>query len=132
MILTAFIDKLERQLPDSRWRLEVSKSPMVVFAAVSERFGDIEVAEEVEELVIYFGRFTHTHFSYYDDDLGEAERIDLIASNAIACLTDVFADRLEFYGISSGSGGFRQRGSQAPLPSRIADRSTHLWSGQDA
>ena len=106
--------------------------PKVVFPAISESFGDIEVTEEDDELVIYFGRFTHSHFSYYENDLSEREKVDLIASQAIACLAEVFADRLEFYGSSSGSGGFRQRDSQAPLPGRIVDRTTHLWSGQDA
>ena len=132
MILTALIDKLEHKLPDCKWRLEGSETPRLVFPAVSENFGDIEVAEEDDELVIYFGRFTHAHFSYYENDLGQADKVALIASNAFACLADVFADRLEFYGSSSGSGGFRQRGSQAPLPSRIVDRTTHIWSGQDA
>jgi hypothetical protein len=91
-MLDSFVSELGKQLPDCRWRPRSTDSRSLIIPAKSDAFGDIEVIDEGYELTIYFGKFTHSHF-----DNVEA---------AVACLGDVFADRLEFYGSRKGSGGF--------------------------
>ncbi len=131
MILEAFMEKLREQLPGVVWSLASDAAPTVVFPAISEDFGDIDVTEQDGELTVNFGRFTHSHFCCYDNELTETQKADLIAADTVACLADVFADRLEFYGSHSGIGGFRRRGTQGALSRLIVGRESRVWSGRD-
>ena len=131
MILKVFVEKLAAQLPDCSWHVVPGEQPKIVFPAVSQEFGDIDVTEEDGELTVTFGRFTHAHFACYDADLSEAAQADQISSNAISSLADTFADRLEFYGNHSGRGGFRQRTTEGTPSKLLAGKDMHVWSGSD-
>jgi hypothetical protein len=131
MILDKFAAKIESALPDCRWYVVPGDEPKVVFPAVCQDFGDIEVTEADGELTIVFGRFTHSHFASYAQNLTDAEHADLISSNAISCLADTFSDRLEFYGSHSGAGGFCRRGARGMLSKTLVGQGAHVWSGQD-
>jgi hypothetical protein len=114
-MLDLFITTLTEQLPTCVWYFGGDGSSTVVIPAVSESFGNIEILDEGEELTIYFGHFTHSHFSN-----------PLVA---VACLHDVFSDKLEFYGSHKAGGGFSLRGSN-PKGS-ATERDTQVWSGHN-
>jgi hypothetical protein len=128
MLLTAFIDKLGAALPESNWRLAADNSRAVIFPAQSPDFGDIKVVDDGDELTVYCGRFTHSHFNCYGTDLPEPSQVDAIASQAVDFLKAVFSDRVVFFGSHSGWGGFRYKGYADDL----AGCPTYVWSGRDA
>ena len=117
MILEEFIAKAASAFPQVAWRPTPGG---VVFPAASGNFGDIvvDVAQGNRELIIQFGNFTHGHFDSAD--------------SAVACLAEVFAGQLEFYGTPGRGGGFCPRGKRGLLSKWFFGRASHTWSGQSA
>jgi hypothetical protein len=112
VILDEFVSKLDQTFPQPYWRKAASG---VVFPATCAEFGDIEITQEFDELIIQFGNFTHGHFSTAED--------------AISCLQGVFADEVEFYGSNRGGGGFCPRGERTVVSELQFGENSYVWSG---
>jgi len=94
-------------------------------------FGTIEVLDDGEELTLNLGKFTHSHFNNYDDGISDDERADRIVDEVIDFLSEVFADRIEFYGSHSRGGGCRPRGERPRgfLSRCLFGADNFTWSG---
>lgn len=112
------------------------RSPFIRIKATETDFGDIELYDDGDEVTIFFGRFTHSHFSNYDDiplDEKEAQ----IAEDVYDVLKSTFDDELEFWGSHQGSGGFRgvdygsnrKQGILSRLFARGDSKTFYRWSG---
>ena len=90
-------------------------------------FGQVEILEDNGQLIVNWGRFTHSHIDSYDEDQEEHvnEIIDLLRHQ----IDNVIADKVAFWGQSRGGpGGFyflgRASSLEQPLPA-------YLWSGKE-
>lgn len=81
----------------------------VVFADQTKMFGDILVEADGEELIVTYGRFTHSHFACYREDIGRMERRASVVDNVIETLRLVFSGEIAFYGSHAGGGGCGRR-----------------------
>ena len=104
---------------------------VVVFPAAHSDVGDIEVHDNGDELIVMVGNFTHTHFNNYDRGLSISERAERIADDVVAFLTDIFSDRIEFFGSHTGAGGWRKRKpkERGILSKLVFGKKTYVWSG---
>ncbi len=112
------------------------RTPFIRIKAENSEFGDIELYDDGDEVTIYFGRFTHSHFSNYDEiplDEKEAQ----IAEDVYDVLTATFEDELEFWGSHQDSGGFQgvncakeqSQGILSRILSRRGSKTFYRWSG---
>jgi hypothetical protein len=92
-------------------------------------FGTIEIIDDEVELTVHCGNFTHIHLANYDEGISTDERDERIVASLIAFLSDVFADRLEFWGSHRSGGGCRRRGSQGTLSKVVFGSVSFTWSG---
>ena len=112
------------------------RTPFIRINAAGSDFGDIDLYDDGDEVTIYFGRFTHSHFSNYDEISLEEKEL-LIAEEVYDVLKATFDDELEFWGSHQGSGGFQgvdcENEQKQGLLSRILRRrdskTFYRWSG---
>ena len=90
-------------------------------------FGRVEIQEDQGQLIVHWGRFTHSHIDSYDDD--QEEHINEIIDGLRHLISNVVADKVAFWGQShGGSGGF----FFLDRVSSIGDRQpAYLWSGKE-
>ena len=116
-------------LEDDFSALEFETSPesdcFVTIKPAWKDFGLIELCEEDGQLVVNWGRFTHSHIDSYNDD--SDERVAEVVEGLRHLLGNVVADRVAFWGQAhDGSGGFFFVDGRASLHGR---QRAHLWSG---
>ena len=112
------------------------RTPFIRINAAGSDFGDIDLYDDGDEVTIYFGRFTHSHFSNYDE-IPLEEKEHLIAEDVYEVLKATFEDKVEFWGSHQGSGGFQgvdytseqQQGFLARILSRRESKTFYRWSG---
>lgn len=130
MILDIFTKLLDANIPGCEWRWSSNEHTSVVISPTWPEFGEIEVEDDGDELMVFFGKFTHSHFSNYEGALSLEQREERIAADLVQLLQEVFADRIEFYGSSKGGGGFRPRGMRGTLSKLGFGNKAYVWSGQ--
>jgi hypothetical protein len=109
MILDRFIDGFRRRFPERA--LEVRDSGSVVaISPGSPAIGAIEIQDDLDELTVFVGDFTHGHFGCYEKKLSLSDREERVANEVLDFLTDVFDDKIEFYRHKRG-GGWRPAGT---------------------
>jgi len=112
------------------------RTPFIRIKVTDSDFGAIELYDDGDEVTIFFGRFTHSHFSSYDD-IPLEEKETQIAEDVFAVLMATFDDELEFWGSHDGLGGFQgvdsgeeqDQGIVSRIFGRKNTRTFYRWSG---
>lgn len=135
-VVTTF---LQERIPEriEEVTLGGERTPFIRIKATESDFGDIELYDDGDEVTIVFGRFTHSHFSNYEDDLSLEEKETHIAEDVFDVLKATFDDELEFWGSHEGSGGFQgvdyvaeqDRGMLSRMFGGKNSKTFYRWSG---
>src|SRR3954451_1360141 len=96
MISDVLIPKLRERFAGRGLQVGVPPEPCAVFTAINPDVGDVVISDDGYELTLEAGRFTHSHFSNYDEDLSETQRAERISEDVVQFLDDLFADRIAF------------------------------------
>ncbi|MFT3685887.1 MAG: hypothetical protein QM783_13360 [Phycisphaerales bacterium] len=105
------INELTQRHPARGLRTTQSSSGdrSAIFPAAHPDVGDIVITEDGEtELIVYVGKFTHTHHANYNDKLRGTERDKAIVASVVGLLDEIFADRIVMWGSHKGGGGFAE------------------------
>jgi hypothetical protein len=90
-------------------------------------FGSVEILEDQGQLIVNWGRFTHSHIDSYDED--QEEHINEIVDGLRHQIRNVIADKVAFWGQErGGSGGFFFLNHVTSLDGRLP---AYLWSGKE-
>jgi hypothetical protein len=126
MIADALIPKLQERLPGREMRIGTPPSPCIAFPAIHPDVGDLEIYDDGDELTVVAGKFTHGHFSNYDDALSMEQKAAQISDEVATFLEELFADRIVLWGSHEGAGGWHKRGERAASQN---DAKEYVWSG---
>jgi hypothetical protein len=127
MIALVLIPKLQSRFPGRGLRTASPPTPCAVFPAIHPEVGEIEIYDDGSELTVVAGKFTHGHFSNYDDRLSDAQKDDQIAEDVVAFLDKLFADQIILWGSHQGGGGWYNARSEESDFARNMKK--YLWSG---
>ncbi len=129
----ALVARLSDEFPSQRMTLDAMTEAgpaIVVFAAVNPAVGDIAVYDDWDELIVFLGHFTHSHFANYDEELTADERAAAIVTDVIDVLHRVFADGVEFFSGGIGGGHRVRDGRRRSVLSRLLlGWHSYVWSG---
>jgi len=88
--------------------------------------GDVQISDDGDEITLIAGKFTHGHFSNYDE-IPVEEREKMIAEDVADFLDKLFSDQVVLWGSHEGGGGWRVvDGASSDKPKY---RNEYLWSG---
>jgi hypothetical protein len=86
----------------------------------------LEIEDDINELIVFVGNFTHWHAGCYDERLSEEEKAIEIAEAVVDFLRDVVNDQIVLGRSPEGGGGFdRLESLQRPFN----PHQKWLWSG---
>ena len=126
-ISSLLIDQIPTRLPGVSFRAGNTPDAVVVFPAAHPDFGNVEIYDDGDELTVYVGNFTHSHFSNYSD-ASDAEKAKEIVDSTISFLSDIFKDHLVFWGSHNSRGGGLRR-DELPNPGFSTKGPLYVWSG---
>jgi hypothetical protein len=127
MISALLIPLLQTRFPGRGLRIGSPPAPCAVFPAAHPKVGDLQIYDDGDELTVVLGRFTHGHFSNYDERLTNDQKAAEIAEAIVAFLEQLFADEVILWGSHEGGGGWCHAGIERdPLPGW---ESEYVWSG---
>lgn len=110
MILDCFVAGFRSRFPEIPLTVHDSDKIAIIQGDRSP-VGNIEVQDDIDELTVTVGDFTHGHFGCYEEHFSVDERREWVVESVLDFLANVFANKVEFYGSHSGGGGWRPAGS---------------------
>lgn len=105
MLLEKLAEELKANYPNLQFSVS-EKEKHITIPAKSNEVGDITIYDDAHELTVGVGNFTHWHASCYEETLSEKEKADLIVSEVIDFLTDLFNEKIVMWGSNESGGGF--------------------------
>ena len=127
-LATLLRPKIAAAFADQCAILHEGLEPFLTFEPKWADFGALELFDDEDEVTIYYGIFTHAHYGCFDEGLTDTEKAEHILTNILADLSEVFADRSEFYA-GVGGGGFGPVGSHGKFSlANLPGVRRGLWS----
>ncbi|MBO6898971.1 MAG: hypothetical protein JJ868_16495 [Shimia sp.] len=99
------------------------------FAPIHNAWEPIVVVEDCDEVIVYYGAFTHKHYGYFGEKTDPESEVRSVVNSVIEDLISVFEDRLEFYKFFGG-GGARPGGTQKGFSKALFGKNGVVWSGK--
>jgi hypothetical protein len=129
MLLEQMFARAVVEFPDKGIRFETEPTRRIVVPPRYEGFGELEITEEGDELIVMAGHFTHSHFACYWRDVTIDEKAAQILDAVIEFLDATFADRIVFWGGHLQMGGWCEVGVDGESKTEHVDGPKFLWSG---
>jgi hypothetical protein len=130
MLLSVMIDKLRLEFPLLKFSIDDANSRISI-PAKNEDVGSIEIQDELDELNVFVGKFTHWHVGCYADGLTEKQKAEEIAENVADFLHSLFNDQIVMWGSHLKGGGFYHRSEASnSKPWYRKSRKEWVWSGE--
>lgn len=126
MIRDFLIPLLTERFPGRFLVSEPGVEPCVTFPAKHPEVGDVQIHDEGGEITLIAGKFTHGHFSNYDQ-IAVVEKEKIIAKNVVEFLDKLFLDQVVLWGSHAGGGGWRFIGRD--VSEKPKHRKEYVWSG---
>ena len=124
---SAVIELLKVEFSALRLAIEPDDDCFVKIQPAWKEFGPVEIVEDHGQLIVNWGRFTHSHIDSYDEV--QEERIRDIVDSLRHLLINVISEKVAFWGQSrGGSGGFY---SLDHVRSLKCQQPAYLWSGKE-
>jgi len=129
IIAAKLIPRLQERFPDRDGRFDFSSKPCAVFPAEHQDVGDLEIFDDGWELTVVAGKFTHGHFSNYEETLSEEQKAEKIVEDVSAFLEKLFTDQIILWGSHRGGGGWRVRNAAQESNFIQPTGAFYVWSG---
>jgi len=124
-LIKTFIQELEKELP----KLDFSFNENDLIVSIhsnNEEFGNIEIEDDYEELIVEVGNFTHWHAGCYEEGLSEQEMFLRISESVIDFIKDLINDEIVLWGSHKNGGGFYYPEHEK----RTSKEQQWVWSGK--
>ncbi len=105
MLLKTVEDKIKNEFPSLKFTTNKEDHVISIQEAHPE-VGSIDIQDDIDELIIFVGNFTHWHIECYDESLNKEEKEQSMASEITEFLHDLFNNKIIMWGSQEKGGGF--------------------------
>lgn len=127
MLLETAIQKIKSEFSSLHFVVNKDKRTIII-PPICKGFGDLEIQEDDNELIVVVGNFTHWHAGCYEKDLSDEEKAEIIAEDVAVFLHDVFDDKIVMWGSHREGGGFIYINEQQTQECNLNQYQKWLWS----
>ena len=132
MLLEVVKNEIQNEFPSLVFSLN-EKEHVLMIEGPNQEVGNIEIEDDLDELIVVVGNFTHWHAACYDETLSKEEKQKQIASEVTEFLSDLFTDKIVMWGSHKNGGGFyypefNENEQDAPLEPNEVNK--YVWSGK--
>ena len=111
------VKRLREKFPERSFVFAEPPGLVVTVPPDHPEVGAIEIYDEDDELTVYVGRFTHSHFSPYNyTGFSHDELVIELVEDTVSFLSDIFSDKIVFWGAHNSSGGTYRVGDASKSP----------------
>ncbi|MFW5425712.1 MAG: hypothetical protein ACKE8R_00520 [Methylophagaceae bacterium] len=131
MLFEMMIKKLEDTFPSLEYSVD-REHYFISIPAKNESVGGIEIQDEMDEMIVFIGNFTHWHIGCYEQSFSEKEKFENICNQVIAFLDDLFNDQVVMWG-GKKAGGFYLKNEKPNSKSYLGfgkQNKEWVWSGE--
>jgi hypothetical protein len=130
MLLEKLAIQFTEKFPEQAFSFgEKNNAARLVIPAKHAEFGDIEIEQEGEELILVAGHLTHVHFASYNNELSPAETYTAILDEILDFLDNVFNDRVVFWSVHRSGGGCYVVDADNDWSKSKLEGNEFVWSG---
>ena len=105
MLLQIVEENIQNEFPSLQYSMNESNDTLII-KGPNDRVGNIEIEDDLEEIIVMVGNFTHWHAACYDQTITKDERDKQVSAEIIDFLRDLFSNKLILWGSHQTSGGF--------------------------
>ena len=120
----AVIQLLENDFSTLDFETSPESDCFITIRPVWSDFGLVEIIEDGGQIIVDWGRFTHSHIDSFNED--SEEQVAEIVESLRHLLGNVIADKVAFWGVRNGAGGCFFVGDSE---FQRGQERAHLWSG---
>lgn len=129
MLLDKLVAEIERCFPNLEYSTDAENKEIMIPSG-SAVIGNICITDDIHELSVFVGNFSHWHSSSTDPD----NATSIIVEQVVEFLRDLFQDKIVMWGSSESYGGFYsteldEAHQDTPLESESVRK--YLWSGRE-
>lgn len=130
MLLNEIINTFKTNFPKLEYIIN-NKEQSLTIPAINNEVGDIVIEDELDEIIVFIGNFTHWHVGCYEENFNEKEKAIFIAEEITEFLTDLFNNQIVMWGSHRNGGGFYRKGNKPNSKSWFGKKNKEfVWSGQ--
>lgn len=104
-LIEFFVSHLREQIPGLDFSYNGDEF-LVRISPVDDDFGTIEIEDDLDELIVIAGNFTHWHAGCYEEGLSENQKYLKISESVVDFIKDTIEDKIVFWGTLKNGGGF--------------------------
>ena len=132
MLLQIVEENIQNEFPSLQYSMNESNDTLII-KGPNDRVGNIEIEDDLEEIIVMVGNFTHWHAACYDQTISKDERDKQVSSEIIDFLRDLFSNKLILWGSHQTSGGFYNIDlalNEQDSPCEPSEVEQYFWSGE--
>jgi len=129
MISDSLLPAIKERFPDLPFTFAEPPKPIASLKSPCEALGTVDICDDGDEITIYLGTATHSHFSCYEETLTEQAKEQQITSDVLEFLDKLLTDRVVVWCVAGGvAGGWRVLRAEENPPDPSMLKRQFLWS----
>ncbi|WP_370316638.1 hypothetical protein [Pseudoalteromonas sp.] len=131
MLLQIVEENIREEFPSLEYSLNECGDTLIINGP-NDLIGNVELEDDLDEIIVMVGSFTHWHAACYDQTITKEERYQQISAEIINFLKDLFSNKLVLWGSHKTGGGFYNIDfdiNEQDSPSEPEEIEQFFWSG---
>ncbi|ACJ30875.1 Conserved hypothetical protein [Shewanella piezotolerans WP3] len=132
MLLQVVEGNIRNEFPSLKYFMNESNDTLII-KGPNDCIGDIELEDDLDEIIVMVGNFTHWHAACYDQTISKEERDKQVSAEITGFLKDLFTNKLVLWGSHQAGGGFYNIDfdiNEQDSPCEPIEVEQYFWSGE--
>jgi len=129
MLLKTVENKILKEFPSLSYSVNV-EDHIISINEMHPEVGSIDIQDDIDELIVFVGNFTHMHIDCYDESKSKEEKEESMATSITEFLHDLFNNEIVLWGSHDNGGGFYHKKEATPDELSFSNKhKLYQWSG---
>jgi len=132
MLLQIVEENIRNEFPSLKYSLNECNDALII-KGPNDRIGNIELEDDLDEIIVFVGSFTHWHAACYDQTINKEARYQQISAEITDFLKNLFSNKLILWGSYKTRGGFYNIDldiNEQDSPCEPKGVEQYFWSGE--
>ena len=132
LLLNTMLKNIKNEFPSLKYSIDIDNY-CISIPSINNEIGNIDIQDDIDELTIFIGDFTHWHAECYNDKLNKKEKAQYIANEVIEFLKKLFNDEIIMWSSHTQGAGICDKNNKPFKKTWFGfgkERKFWVWSGK--